>query len=352
MKIAVISTTTYETPPRKYGGEYYFWLIAKGLAELGHRITLYATPKSKTPPNGELRLIPSTYGRIDIGSEARVWKMYGEELLEHDFIIDCSHNHIPAEQIRFFHPEAMNRIVNVLNGVCSHVPRPEPFNLIVGSESWKECLIKGISQFYGTPWAEYGEFITPVKPEAIVGVIPWAIDVKSFPFEKEKEDYFLWFSRPTPYKGLHVAIKLARKLGLKLKVALPIAAEDHRYWFEKYKPMIESSNAEVVTNPTHEQKIELMSKAKALIFSIESREPFGLIPVETMACGTPVIATKIGAMPEIIKEGGILCSNFDEFVKAVERIDEVKPKDARRNAERYDYRRVVPKYLEVLECLS
>lgn len=338
LRIAVVSTTTYKTPPNKYGGEVYFWLIAKGLAELGHHVTLYATPGSRTPPNGELRLISPTHGRIDLGAETRVWKLYGDELLQHDFIIDCSHNHIPAENIRFFHPEAMNRIVNVLNGIVSHVPRPEPFNIIVGSENWKECLVKGISQFYGTIWGKlYGEFITPVKPEAIVGVIPWAIDVEAFSFEKDKEDYFLWFSRPTPYKGMHLAIKLARKLGFKLKVVTSLVAEDHRYWFEKYMPLIESTDVEIITNPTHEQKIELMSKAKALIFSIESREPFGLIPIEAMACGTPVIATKIGAMPEIIKEGGILAANFDEFVKAIERIDEVTPKGARKNAERYDY---------------
>jgi len=353
LKIAVVSTTTYETPPKAYGGEVYFWLMARGLAELGHEVTLYATPQSKTPPNGKLRLIPSTYGRIDLSEEVRVWKQYSDEILQHDFIVDCSHNKLIGENIYFFHPEAIKKTINLLNGIVSHTPRPEPFNLLVGSQSWKECLIKGISQFYGTIWSKlYGEFIAPVKQEAIAGIVPWAIECDEYKPCYDKDDYFLWFSRPTPYKGLHIAIKLARKLGFKLRVAMSLVAEDHEHWFERYKPLIESTDVEVVTNPTHEQKIELMQHAKALLFTIESREPFGLIPIEAMACATPVIATRIGAMPEIIREGGLLAANFDEFVKAIERIEEVKPSEARRNAERYDYRRVVPAYLDVYRRLQ
>ena len=76
MRIAVISTTTYRTPPKKYGGGVYYWLLSKGLAELGHDVTLYATPGSKTPPGGRLRLIPSSYGDIILMNEYRGWKCY------------------------------------------------------------------------------------------------------------------------------------------------------------------------------------------------------------------------------------------------------------------------------------
>ncbi len=354
MRIGVISTTTFATPPEKYGGEFYFWLIAKGLAEMGHEVWLYATPGSKIPPNGKLRLIRATYGSIDLSAESEVWDYYKDEILEHDFIIDCSHNHIVAEKIRFFYPEHMNKIVNVLNGIVSNIPRPEPYNLIVGSKSWYECLVKGWSQYKGTIWEKlYGDRIHPVKPEAIVGIIPWATDIEMYKFKEEKEDYFLYCGRLTPYKGFHTFIRLARRFPNKKFIAIiSIAVKDHKEWFEKYKPAIESTpNLEVKINVSHEEKIKLYQNAKAFIAPYESREPFGLVVIEAMSCGTPVIASHIGTMPEIIDKGGVLCKSFDEFVEAVKNIDDIDPKDARKNAKKFDYRNVVPKYLDVYKKL-
>ena len=352
LRIAVISTTTYCTPPKKYGGEMYFWLLAKGLAELGHEVYLYATPGSKRPPNGHLRLIPSSYGYTVLAHEFRVWKWYRDELLKMDFIIDCSHNHIPAERIRFFHRDKMNRIVNVLNGLVSHVPRPIPYNLVVGTEKWKRLLIEGKSQFYGTEYEEmYGKYITPVPPKAIVAVIPWAIDTDFYrPNLGGREDWYLWFSRPSPYKGLGWALDIAERTGIRLKVLCGVVTEEHKYWLNKFKPRIEKMpNVELIINPTHEEKMWYMQNARALLFTIRAHEPFGLVPIEAMACGCPVIATRLGSMPELIREGGVLCDTLDEFVEVVESgaVDAKAGWMARKNAERYDYRRIVPLYVEL-----
>lgn len=358
LKIAIVGNTANTIPPKGYGGEIFYWLLCMGLAELGHEVTLYAPPGSKTPPSGKLKLIRPTYGKASLAGEAEVWQNYGSEIIKHDFIISVQHNHVVSEKIRFYHPEVMKKVVNVLNGIVSIYPRPEPYNLIVGSESWKECLVKGISQFYGTFWAQlYGEFIPPVKEEAIAGVIPWAVDVSSFPYKEEKEEYFLYFSRPTPYKGLHNFIKLARlNPNERFIASYNLALEDHKYWHGKYKPAIESTdNIELILDPTPEQKKELMANAKAVIFPIECSEPFGLVPLEAMAMGTAVIATSLGALPEFVKEGGILCGyssekqgvNLNDFINAMQSIDRVKPRNARKNAERYNYKLVVPKYLEI-----
>jgi len=361
-KVAVISTTTVELPPPDYGGEVYFFLLAKGLGELGCEVTLYAPPKSEPPEGVELRYIRHTYGDIDLSAEAAVWKRYGEEILKHDIIIDCSHNHFPAENIYYFHPEHKDKVLNVLNGIVSTTPRP-PYNLSIGSQSWKECLIKGISQFHGTFWSKlYGDRIPAVEPDAIRAVIPWAIDVEEYPFREDKESYWLFFSRCTPYKGLHNFIKLARlNPEDRFVISYNLALEDHKHWHNRYKPAIESTpNIELILDPTKEQKKELMANAKAVIFPHESREPFGLIPLEAMACGTPVIATALGALPEFVNEGGILCEyiyrnkavNLDDFLNAMKSIDKIKPIDARRNAERYDYKLIVPKYLEVFDNIK
>lgn len=318
------------------------------MTELGHKVTLYATPGSKVPPGGRLRLLPSTYGNINLEVEHRI-RDCTDEILSSDLILDCSHNHLMAEEIRFYHQDHMHKVLNVLNGIVSHVPRPEPYNLVVGSRSWYNCLVKGVTQFYGTFWGKaYGESLTPVKPDQIAGIIPWAIDCNDYPIGKEKGDYYLFFSRLTPYKGAHTAMKLARKMGFKLKLAFPLALDDHKHWYERYKPLIESTkNVETVINPSHKEKVELLQGAKALILPYESHEPFGLIVIEAMSCGCPVITSNLGAMPEIIQEGGIICRSFDDFVEAVKNAEDLKPEDARRNAERYDYRKVVPRYLDL-----
>jgi len=369
LRISLISTTTYSTPPIAYGGEVFFWDLAEALAQLGHEVTLYGAPGSKCPSNGFLHYIRGTYGSISLAAENEVYQVYKDELLQSDFIIDCSHDHLVAEQIYWFHHEHAKKLFNVLNGVVTIWPRCRPWNMIVGGNKWKELVVNAISQFKGTPWenSEFDIALPKRFEENEVHVIPWACDTSFYTpgIRDSKGAYFLWVGRPTPYKGLHKAIELAMATDVPLKVLIRTRAIlEHQYYGVKYSEMIEKANTkgakiEVIEEAKepfgHIVKRELYRNAKALIFPSESNEPFGLVLIEAMSCGCPSIVSNLGALPEIIENGvnGFVCSNNEEYLKAIKNIDAVSPESCRKIAvEKFDRLVAAQNYLNLYEKLK
>lgn len=368
MRISVISTTTYSTPPISYGGEVFFWDLAEALAQLGHEVHLFGAPGSKCPTNGFLHYIRGTYGSISLAAEHEVYQMHKDELLQSDFIIDCSHNHLVAEQIYWFHREHAKKLFNVLNGVVTMWPRCRPYNMIVGSNKWKELVVNAVSQFKGTPW-EATQFDAPLPKrfkEDEVHVIPWACDTSFYsPSQQPKGDYFLWVGRPTPYKGLAKAIDLVTKAEMPFKVLLrKHAILEHEYYGVKYSEIIQKANESGAKIEVIEEakepfgnacKRELYRNAKALIFPDECQEAFGLVLIEAMACGCPVIASNLGALPEIIENGvdGFVCANEGEYLEAIKNIDSISRETCRKMAvEKFDRTIAAQNYLSLYEQLK
>ena len=369
IKIAFISTCTYATPPRTYGGECFWWNLCCAFSQMGHFVHLFAAAGSKCPSNGKLTYNICTYGETaNRVAESNVPKLYMPEILDADYIIDASHEKLVMQEIWNFHREHAWKTINVLNGLVTGWPMCHKWNIVVGSQKWKELSLLGLSQFHETPWAkDYGAVLTPLPPGSIVAVIPWATNTEFYcPSDYSKEDYFLWFSRPTPYKGLHRAIRLAQDMGIRLVVAMPMEISEHQYFGEHYLQQINEAVAkgakiEFVKLPGdsrhHIAKRELYRKAKALLFTIEAAEPFGLTVIESLACGTPVIASRIGAMPEIIKHGetGYLAhiDSDDGFKMAIENIEKIDPKacveDARK---RFDRSVAAVRYIELWQKLK
>ncbi|MCL6578420.1 MAG: glycosyltransferase [Candidatus Bathyarchaeota archaeon] len=370
LNIAVLSTSTYACPPISYGGEIFFYDLSCGLAKLGHSVTLYAAPGSKPPePSGSLKYMRGSYGNIAPSFEYEVYKMYKEEILRSDFIIDCAHSHAVAEQIAWFHREHKCKVFIVQNGVVTHTPRCDPWNIIVGSSIWKRLIVQGISQFKDTPWENSGldSFMLKRFPEEEVHVIPWATNTEFYcpdpdaPYEKE--DYLLFCGRPTPYKGLHTAIKLAEETKIPLKIFSSIAQIEHQFWRSYYIEMIDKAKAkgakiELVEERIpfgYEQKRDLYRKAKALIFPYEHNEAFGLTIIESLACGTPVITSNLGAAPEIVKDGetGFLCKTLEAYEEAVNHVEALNPEACRKDAvERFNRTRIAQMYLDLVKKLQ
>jgi len=185
-----------------------------------------------------------------------------------------------------------------------------------------------------------------------------AVDVSHFPFVEKKRDYFITLARFNRDKGQHVAAKLCIKHGYRLRMAGTVAgietnrklflelanplskyrsAEDFRYYSDEILPLtVRSRKITYTGNISGREKMKFISEAKALLFPIDWEEPFGMAVIEALACGTPVVAMKRGAMPEIIQHGvnGFLARNEKEFEKYMLRVDEIDPAACRKSVEK------------------
>ena len=365
MKIAVVSTTTYPTPPWwGYGGEVYFYDLACALSELGADVTLYGAPGSLPPsPRGRLRYLPGSYGEITWADASAAVELHLPEILSHDKIIDCGHNHMVAEQIWWYHRKRRGDVCIVPNGVVSVYPRCGPFNMVVGSNKWADLLIYGRSEFIGTPFAEvYGDSIPPVPEDRIAAMIPWACNTRFYtPGDAPPEDWFLFLGRPTPYKGISTALEGVTACQGHLKLIVGLGNLSHRQELEQAMPMIEETRkkgatVDIIILPNdsrhHLLKRDYLRRAKALLQLITRHEPFGLAAIEALACGTPVIGSRMGAIPEIIQDGktGRVCSNMEETAAAMKKIGEISREECRRDAEaRWDRLRAGREFLKLLE---
>ena len=161
--------------------------------------------------------------------------------------------------------------------------------------------------------------------------IPNAIDLSLYPCKPHRGDYLLFLGRFSPDKGAHRAIAVAMELGLPLKMAGKNREPKERQYFAEFVEPHLGNGIEYFGEVTHGEKVELLQDARATLFPIEWEEPFGLVMVESMACGTPVIATRHGAVPEVIDDGrsGIIVENIREMAASLERADELDPMECR-----------------------
>ncbi len=304
MKIGLVSTYTNCTPPLGYGGEIFYWNLVKGLAAKGHEVHLFAASGSECPPGGKVYYTYRTPdGLIDYNIERWIVNKYKDAMMEMDIIHDCSLDHIVAEQLRQLYGK--KEIVNTINGTTYYMPRP-PFNVVTGSKFWQNDALEAGLKTEMIYWGVDTEFYKPNNSW------PVAHDIK--------EDYLLWIARFHPSKGLDLALDLAEFLGFKLKVAGSLQFADHAQYGKEYIKRINSlPNVEYVELPQdhthHLVKRELMQKAKAFLYPVQYKECFGMVVAEAMACGTPVIATGNGAMPEIIDHevNGWICHDRRSF---------------------------------------
>ncbi len=184
--------------------------------------------------------------------------------------------------------------------------------------------------------------------------LPWvancpnALDLSLYPVQPHRGEYLLFIGRMSPDKGCHRAVAVAIETGLPLKIAGKLREpRELEYFDELVRPHLGPS-IEYLGEVTHGEKVELLQDARATLFPIEWEEPFGLVMIESMACGTPVIATRWGAVPEVIEHGrsGIIVDDYREMAAALEAADELEPLECRRYAEeRFAPERMVADYL-------
>ena len=329
MKIAMLSPLSWRTPPRHYGPwENVVSLLTEQLVSMGIEVTLFATGDSLTA--GELAWVCERPYSEDPSIDAKVWEcLHIAELFKRADEFDLIHNQydfLPLSYSDF----TDTPIVTTIHGFSS------PTILPVYKEYNDSTHYVAISESDKCAELDY------------IATIHHGIDLEQFLFQKERGDYLLFFGRIHPDKGVHDAIEVARKTGKRLIIAGII--QDEAYFKEQVEPHIDGSAVEYIGSVGPEKRHEVLGGALALLHPIYFDEPFGLSVVESMACGTPVIAYSRGSMPEIIRDGntGFLVNDVESAVQAVVNIDLIDRYDCRKEVERrFTSKRMAHEYVKV-----
>ncbi len=333
MRIAMLSPIAWRTPPRHYGPwESVVSLLTEGLVSRGFDVTLFATGDSET--SGKLHAICAQGYEEDLSIIPKVWEcLHISELFEHAKDFDMIHNNFDFLPLTYT-GLITTPVVTTIHGFSS------PGILPIYKKYNSRVFYVSISDADRSPDLDY------------IKTIHHGIDIKQFDFQPEPDDYLLFFGRIHHDKGAREALEIARACNKKLIMAGII--QDEAYYHQYVEPHLHDHNAVYVGSVGPVQRNRLLGKAYALLHPINFNEPFGLSVVESMACGTPVIAFDKGSMPELIENGknGFLVTTVDEAVDAAARIKDIDRACCRRRVEQYfTIDRMVEEYIQVYETV-
>jgi glycosyltransferase involved in cell wall biosynthesis len=307
MKIAQVTPLYEAVPPKLYGGtERVVAHLTDALVDLGHEVTLFSSADAATrarliPVRDQaIRLDPSPL-KSDLAAHMAMLAEVQKRVDEFDVI------HFHTDMIHFpFFDRWADKTVTTTHGRLDLKDLPAVY------ERWPQFGLVSISddQRRPLPMANWKATVHHGMPAELYGFSPKA------------EGYLAFLGRISPEKGPDRAIQIAAKLGKPLKMAAKIDVQDKAYWETVIRPMVEANPlVEFVGEIGDHQKSAFLGGAEALLFPIDWPEPFGLVMIEAMACGTPVVAFRCGSVPEIVEDGetGFLVDTLEQAVAAASR---------------------------------
>lgn len=337
MRIAQVAPPWLAVPPTGYGGiEWVVALLADGLAESGHDVTLFATGDSKTK------------AKLEYVFE----KAPGPKLIN-DPWLDTMHSMLVHRDLSRFDVIHQH---NVWSGLVAAMLIDVPVvHTLHGpfSDEMKQLYAQVAQDVW---FVAISERQRSFMPELKYGAVVYnGVDMPMYPFREDKEDFLLFLGRADPVKGALRAVETARVTGLPLVIAVKVANPvEEQHWNEEVLPRM-PDDATVLGEITFEEKVDLLSRAKAVLFPIDWEEPFGLVMTEAMACGTPVIATPRGSVPEVIADGetGFIVpveSYPEAATDALKRVADIDPHACRARVDRlFSKEAMVAGYEKVFE---
>lgn len=318
LHIGMVAPPWFEVPPRGYGGtEAVVAALVDELSALGHQVTLVASGRPRTSAAHFVR----TYDEPpsdQLGSSALPEVIQAAEAAEAlgDLDLDIIHDHSLAGPLL-----ARGRAIPTVTTMHGPVSGPNgDYYARLGTSVGVVAISDAQRQStHALNW---------------VGTVHNAIDVDSFPYRPEKDPDVLWIGRFCEDKGAHLAIDAARAAGRHIVLAGKLNEPAEREYFEREITPRLGPDVDYVGEADAHLKRELYARASCLVFPIQWEEPFGMVMVEAMACGTPVVATRRGSVPEVVADGrtGIIVDDVGDLATAIARADDLDPAACRRRA--------------------
>jgi glycosyltransferase involved in cell wall biosynthesis len=316
LRIALIAPPFIAVPPADYGGtELFVAHLAEGLQKIGADVVVYSNGESTV--NVERRWI---YERaqwpIKVSEPTWLKHLNHEAWAIQDADKECDIIHVQSAQGIAFSRSMSHPMVLTLHG--PHEPK--------------------LSEYYAHYPDVYYVSISDAQKKtermARIRTIHHGIDLRLYRLVEQKQRYLSFIGRIAPLKGTHLAIDVAKRTGIPLKIAGDIQPTHREYFEKKIKPQIDGQLIEYIGLADLEAKNELLGNSMAMLFPIQWNEPFGLVMVEAMACGTPVLAMPGGSVPEVVCNGvsGYICRTVRDMAKRVGNLD-IEPAKVRRYVE-------------------
>jgi len=340
MKIAQIAPLAEAVPPRLYGGtERIVSYLTEELVRQGHQVTVFASGDSRT--RAELVACAPKALRLDPAVRDPVPHvlMMLDEVRRRAHEFDILHFHMDLFHFPTF-TDIAGQTVTTLHGRLD-LPDLQPFY-----RRFRDFPLVSISndQRGPLPGAHWAGTVYHGLPLELHRFVPTT-----------DQGYLAFLGRISPEKRPDRAIEIARRTGLPLRIAAKVDNADRAYFEQQIEPLLADPLVEFVGEIGDADKSEFLGNARALLFPIDWPEPFGLVVIESMACGTPVIAFARGSVPEIVEDGvtGFIVDNIEEAVRAVRRIPELDRREVRRRFEqRFSAGRMASDYLEIYRQLT
>jgi glycosyltransferase involved in cell wall biosynthesis len=341
MRIAQVPPLYEAVPPRFYGGtERVAAHLTDALVELGHEVTLFASADART--RGKLAPVRDEAIRLDpapLKSDLAAHMSQLAEVRRRADQFDVIHFHTDMIHFPFFE-DMPGKTITTLHG------RLDLKDLAGVYRRWSQFPLVSISDDQRRPLA-FANW---------AGTVHHGMDEGLYRFRPASDGYLAFLGRISPEKRPDRAIAIAQRLGRPLKMAAKVDAADRAYFHERIEPLILAEPlVEFVGEIGDDQKSEFLGAADALLFPIDWPEPFGLVMIEAMACGTPVVAYACGSVPEVIENGltGFIVRNDDEAVAAVRRVGDLDRAAIRRRFEtRFSAIAMARRYLALYDRLG